>query len=65
MITTAVRTLFVLGLAAAVAGCYESAEVTEFEPGVYKGQSDPLLNADAGERAQTLEQRFMTVQAAE
>lgn len=59
---TAVRTIIMLGLVAMAAGCYESTDVTEFEPGVYKGGSDPLLNADSGERAQTLEERFNTVQ---
>lgn len=24
--------------------CYESAEVTRYEPGVYKGQQDPLVS---------------------
>lgn len=51
-----------LGVVAALAGCYESADVTDFEPGVYKGQSDPLLSVDASERAQTLEERFNTIQ---
>lgn len=58
----AVRTTITLGLVAALAGCYESTDVTEFEPGVYKGQSDPLLSADASERAETLEERFNTIQ---
>lgn len=60
--TKAVHILIMLGLAALVAGCYESADVTEFEPGVYKGQSDPLLSADTGARAETLQERFKTIQ---
>lgn len=59
---TAVRTIIMLGLAAMAAGCYETTDVTEFEPGIYKGETDPLLNADSGERAQTLQERFDTVQ---
>ncbi len=59
---TAFRTIIMLGLVAMAAGCYETTDVTEFEPGVYKGESDPLLNADAGERGQTLQERFDTVQ---
>jgi hypothetical protein len=62
-VITAVRTIIMLSLAALAAGCYESTDVTSFEPGVYKGQSDPLLDADADERAQTLQERFATVQA--
>lgn len=58
----AVRTVMVLGLVGIAAGCYESTEVTQFEPGIYKGESDPLLSTDAGERAAELEERFNTVQ---
>ena len=33
--------------AISLAGCYESPQVTLFEPGVYKGADDPLLlNSD-------------------
>jgi len=64
-VTSAVRTIILLGVAAMAAGCYESTGVTDFEPGVYKGKTDPLLQADAEERAETLEQRFKTVQAAQ
>lgn len=60
--TATARMLLILALGTALAGCYESTEVTEFEPGIYKGESDPLLSADAGERAETLEMRFKTVQ---
>ncbi len=61
MVMTA-RAIFVLCLAAVISGCYESTDVTGFEPGVYKGEADPLLSADAGERAQTLEERLNTGQ---
>lgn len=42
-----VRRLFctagALALAVGLTGCYESTEVTRFEPGVYQGAEDPLL----------------------
>lgn len=59
---TAIRLLVVLGAVASVAGCYESADVTIHEPGEYKGPTDPLLKADAAQRAATLEERFNLVQ---
>lgn len=60
---TAIRTLAMLGGAALlVAGCYESAEVNVYEPGEYKGTSDPLLSKDAESRANSLEERFNLVQ---
>ncbi|MDT8437409.1 MAG: hypothetical protein RQ729_00195 [Wenzhouxiangellaceae bacterium] len=42
-----------------LAGCYESPDVTRFEPGVYKGESDPLL-AKSGNTAhqENLAERF-------
>ena len=52
----------VLSLTVLLGGCYESTEITNFEPGVYKGAADPLLKADSGERAQTLLNRFALVQ---
>lgn len=33
--------VIVLGL---VAGCYESTDATDYEPGVYKGERDPWLD---------------------
>ncbi|MDH3638907.1 MAG: hypothetical protein OES09_10670 [Gammaproteobacteria bacterium] len=45
-----------------LAGCYESADVTAYEPGVYKGAQDPLMQTKADERAETLEKRFTLVQ---
>lgn len=59
---TAIRVLAVLGGTALLAGCYDDTEVTVHEPGVYKGDTDPLLNKDAEARAATLEERFNLVQ---
>lgn len=48
---------------AALAGCYESPDATNYEPGVYKGKSDPLLAKQKKEaRKEALRQRFETVQ---
>ena len=44
-------------------GCYEKPQVTFFEPGEYKGRTDPLLALEATpEQQQKLEQRLRTVQ---
>jgi len=44
-----------LALAAALAGCLESADTVNFQPGVYQGAPDPLIgNSDAA----ALEARF-------
>lgn len=54
------RILILSVVALALAGCYESAGVTRHEPGVYKGEQDPLVNKlanDDGLREQ-LDQRF-------
>jgi len=60
---TAIRVLAVLGSTALLAGCYDDdSEVTVHEPGVYKGDTDPLLSKDAEARASTLEDRFNLVQ---
>ncbi len=45
-----------------LAGCYEAADVTTHEPGVYKGPQDPLLQTDADARAEVLQKRFNMVQ---
>lgn len=47
-------------LALILAGCYESPrDVTLYEPGVYKGSDDPLMDqAAAAERERELRQRF-------
>jgi hypothetical protein len=51
------------GAAMGLAGCYEEPGVTVFEPGVYKGDHDPLLDK-AGTQAHQdmLRERFRTVQ---
>jgi hypothetical protein len=43
-----------------LAGCYESADVTIYEPGEYKGPKDPLLQGN--DRTETLKKRFSMVQ---
>lgn len=53
----------VLPLSMALYGCYESPDVTVFEPGVYKGKSDPLLDKQkSAQRDQQLADRFNAVQ---
>lgn len=47
----------------ALAGCHEPVSVTVYEPGEYKGASDPLLKMHAkAEHKDTLKARFATVQ---
>lgn len=43
MVRRGVLTAGALALAVVLSGCYESTEVTRFEPGQYKGADDPLL----------------------
>jgi hypothetical protein len=44
-------------------GCYEKPQVVFFEPGEYKGRTDPLLALEATpEQQQRLVQRLRTVQ---
>jgi hypothetical protein len=49
-----------LGIAlGALSGCYESPDVTLYEPGVYKGTVDPLLAKERSpEQQQRLRARF-------
>ena len=49
-------------LAAGLAGCWDSTEVTVHNPGEYKGEPDPLLAQSASARAGTLTERFQRVQ---
>lgn len=50
--------------ALALLGCYEPPGVTLYEPGVYKGADDPLLDKLADEELQqALEARVRRVQA--
>ncbi len=55
-----------LGIVAAalvLVGCYESTEVTVYDPGVYKGEEDPLMAKQRKEAQQErLRQRFRQVQ---
>jgi hypothetical protein len=50
--------LFLGSIIVVLTGCYESSNFTVHKPGVYKGASDPLLSANAEERAGSLNQRF-------
>ena len=50
-------------LAAGVAGCWDSTEVTVHNPGEYKGEDDPLLAQSASARTDALTKRFQSVQA--
>ncbi len=49
-------------LAAGLAGCWDSTEVTVHNPGEYKGEADPLLAQSASTRTETLTKRFRFVQ---
>jgi hypothetical protein len=53
----------ILGAAMLLSACYEDPGVTVHEPGEYKGERDPLMEADADSRATTLTERFNMVQA--
>jgi len=47
-----------------LSGCYESTAVVIHEPGVYKGEKDPLLAVErTPEHAAELRERFMEGQA--
>lgn len=54
--------LIAIGMAVglSLAGCYESTEVTVYEPGQYKGAKDPLLKG--ANRTETLQKRFSMIQ---
>lgn len=46
-----------------LAGCYESPKVNIYQPGVYKGAKDPLLDKERTPEQQTaLRERFDRVQ---
>ena len=61
------RTVLATGLAVAVvalAACHEPVSVTVYEPGEYKGASDPLLKKHAtAEQKAALQKRFETGQS--
>lgn len=44
--------LLVAATALLLGGCYESPDVTNFEPGIYKGSSDPLMDKIGSEEYQ-------------
>ena len=47
-----------------VCACYESPDVKVYEPGVYKGEKDPLLEKQrSAEHQEALRQRFNLVQS--
>ncbi len=56
------RSLLAVGaiaLTVGLTGCYESSDVTRFEPGQYKGADDPLLaKLEDPEFRAELDQRF-------
>lgn len=59
---TVIRLFSIVGVTVLLSACYESSDVTIHEAGKYKGASDPLMEADAENRAETLEERFDMVQ---
>ena len=63
MYRNALWSLTVVVAACGVTACYESPEVTMYEPGVYKGSADPLLeDLRSRDAQQTLRERFDLVQ---
>ena len=62
-IKNAMTAVAAMVLAAGVAGCWDSTEVTVHNPGEYKGEKDPLLAQSASARTDTLAKRFQSVQA--
>ena len=57
------RYLVLLATGLTSAGCYEKPQATFFEPGEYKGRTDPLLALEATpEQQQKLVERLRTVQ---
>lgn len=56
-------TMTLAALAGVQAGCYDEPGVTVYEPGVYKGDHDPLLEKmDDKAHRETLRERFRIVQ---
>ncbi len=57
------RAIITLAAAVMLTACYESADVTVHEPGVYKGAKDPLLATQRmPDQQQALRERFALVQ---
>ena len=61
-IKNAMSAVAAMVLAAGVAGCWDSTEVTVHNPGEYKGEKDPLLAQSASARTDALMKRFQSVQ---
>jgi len=58
-----ITALLTLAIPLVLSGCYESTGITLYEPGVYKGKTDPLLEKLRGDKLPAeLEQRFKTGQ---
>lgn len=61
-----VNRLYAIGVllsAVSLAGCYEEPQVTLYEPGVYKGERDPLLALQQSpDQQERLRQRFDLIQ---
>jgi len=56
-------TIAVLAGAVVTSGCWESSDMTAHEPGQFRGQKDPLLDAKStAERQEVLQKRFQMVQ---
>ncbi len=59
MIKRVMFLLLCVPVVAVLGGCYESPDVTMYEPGVYKGKSDPLLDKlQSDKRQEQLVDRF-------
>lgn len=53
----------IVATAIGLAGCYESPKVKMYEPGIYKGEKDPLVEKQrAPEQQAVLQERFDLVQ---
>lgn len=53
----------IIATATGLAGCYESPKVKIYQPGVYKGAKDPLVDKERTPEQQTaLRERFDLVQ---
>jgi hypothetical protein len=57
-------TILALSAAMMLSACYENPDVTVYEPGVYKGDRDPLLaKHGTPEQKEALANRFTLIQA--
>ncbi len=63
MARIALKAAALFALALLLGGCYESPGVHVYEPGVYKGDRDPLLALQRSDQQQArLRERFAQVQ---